>query len=116
MQAEGEGMACIADILLADGDDLVHITLQWRHNERDGVSNHRYLDCFLNRLLAAYQRKHQSSASLDFVRGIQRWPVDSLHKMFPFEDVIMCVYDMDNYLHKTMECNSWSMPYFRRTI
>ena len=25
-------------------------------------------------------RKHQSSASLDFVRGIHRWPVDSPHK------------------------------------
>ena len=24
--------------------------LQWRHNERDGVSNHQPYDCFLNRL------------------------------------------------------------------
>ena len=41
------------------------------------------------------QRKHQSSASMAFVRGIHRWPVDSPHKrpvtrkMFPFDDVIM---------------------------
>ena len=49
----------------------------------------------------ADQRKHQSSASLDFVRGIHRgggggggggnsshkWPVTQ--KMFPFDDVIM---------------------------
>ena len=28
----------------------------------------------------ANQRKYQSSASLAFVRGIHRWPVDSLHK------------------------------------
>ena len=28
----------------------------------------------------AYQRKHQSFASLAFVRGIHRWPVNSLHK------------------------------------
>ena len=28
----------------------------------------------------AEQRKHQSSASLAFVRGIHRWPVNSLHK------------------------------------
>ena len=27
----------------------------------------------------AYQRKHQSSASLAFVRGIHRWPVNSPH-------------------------------------
>ena len=43
----------------------------------------------------AGQRKHQSSASLAFVRGIHRWPVNFLHKwpvtrkMFPFDDVIM---------------------------
>ena len=41
------------------------------------------------------QRKHQSSASLAFVRWIHRWPVDSPHKgpvtrkMFPFDGVII---------------------------
>ena len=41
------------------------------------------------------QRKHQSSASLAFVRGILQWPVNSPHKgpvtrkMFLFDDVIM---------------------------
>ena len=41
------------------------------------------------------QRKHQSSTSLAFVRGIHQWPVDSHHKgpvtwkMFPFDDIIM---------------------------
>ena len=45
----------------------------------------------------ADQRKHQSSASLAFVRGIHRWPVNFPHKgpvtrkMFPFDDVIMFV-------------------------
>ena len=43
----------------------------------------------------ADQRKHQSSASLAFVRRIHRGPVNSPHKgpvtrkMFPFDDVIM---------------------------
>ena len=43
----------------------------------------------------ADERKHQSSASLAFVREIHRWPVNSPHKrpvtrkMFPFDDVIM---------------------------
>ena len=43
----------------------------------------------------ADQRKHQSSASLAFVWGIHRWPMNSPHKspatqkMFPFDDVIM---------------------------
>ena len=46
----------------------------------------------------ADQRKHQSSVSLAFVRGIHRWPVNSPHKwqvtrkMFPFDDVIMFLY------------------------
>ena len=48
----------------------------------------------------ADQRKHQSSASLAFVRGIHRWPVNSPHKgpvtrkMFPFDDVIMLHLDL----------------------
>ena len=43
----------------------------------------------------ADQGKYQSSASLTFVRGIHRWPVNSPHKglvtrkVFPFDDVIM---------------------------
>ena len=45
----------------------------------------------------AHQRKHQSSASLDFVRGIHRSPVNSprkwpvTRKMFPLDDVIMSI-------------------------
>ena len=41
------------------------------------------------------QRKHQSSALLAFVQGIQRWLVNSPHKgpvmqkIFPFDDIIM---------------------------
>ena len=44
------------------------------------------------------QRKHQSSVSLAFVRGIHRWPVNSPHKwpvtqkMFPFDDVSMATF------------------------
>ena len=39
----------------------------------------------------ADQRKHQSSVSLAFVRGIHRWPVNwpITRTMFPFDDVIM---------------------------
>ena len=45
--------------------------------------------------LGTDQGKHQSSASLAFVEGIHRWPVDSPLKgpvsrnMFPFDDVVM---------------------------
>ena len=72
------------------GGEWLRYPIQWRHNERDGVSNHRRLDCS-----GSHQIKHQISASLAFVRGIHRWPVNSPHKgpvtrkMFPFDDVIM---------------------------
>ena len=49
-------------------------TLQWHHNECNGISNHRHLDCVLNRLFKARSKKSQSSASLAFVGGIHRWP------------------------------------------
>ena len=56
----------------------------------------------------ADQRKHQSSASLAFVWGIHRGPVNSLHKwavtrkMFPFDDVIMS-YIPYNFIRKWYE-------------
>ena len=79
-------------------------TLQWRHNECDDVSNHQPHDCLiLNRLFRRRSRKHQSSASLAFVRGIHRWPVNSsqkrpvTRKMCAFDDVIMSVWDKRNF-------------------
>ena len=53
----------------------------------------------------ADERKHQSSASLAFVRGIHRGPVNSPHKwpftrkMFPFDDVIMWQFVLIFYDH-----------------
>ena len=50
---------------------------------------------YLTVYLDANQRKHQISASLAFVRGSHRWPVNFQHKwpvtwkMFQFHDVIM---------------------------
>ena len=58
--------------------------LRWRHNGHDSVSIYSqitsptivYSTVYSN----ADQRKHQSSASLAFVRGIHRGPVNSPHK------------------------------------
>ena len=36
-------------------------SLQWHHNERDGVSNHRRLDCLLNRL---FGRRSKNTSKL----------------------------------------------------
>ena len=61
------------------------------------------------------QRKHQSSASRAFVRGIYRWLVNSPHKgpvtrkMFPFDDVIMVLTSHDSYQerHIRMFVSKW---------
>ena len=88
-------------------DQLFPATLQWRHNESDGVSNHQPTIVYSRFYSGAIQSKHQSSASLAFVRGIHRWPVDSPHKgpvtrkMFPFDDVFM------NITHKTCMWLCW---------
>ena len=63
----------------------------------------------------ADQGKHQSSTSLAFVRGIHRWPVNSLHKrpvtrkMFPFDDVIMCHMVLLGRRH----LSEWPMRYWQ---
>ena len=53
--------------------------------------------------LGADQRKHQSSASLAFVRANHRWPVNALHKwpvkrkLFQFDGVITLNWHWDNH-------------------
>ena len=59
------------------GNSLHDFSLQWRHNDRDDVSNQQRLDCLRNRM---FRGRHQSSALQTFVRGIHRWPVNSPHK------------------------------------
>ena len=68
------------------------------------------------------QRKHQSYASLAFVREVHRWPVDSPHKgpvtqkNLPFDDVVM-FYSVLWYLGPVwldqnqiwiLKCGSWN--------
>ena len=71
------------------------MTLRWRHNGDDSVSNTSLTSVYSTVYSGADQSKHQSSASLAFVWGIHRGPVNSPHKwpvtrkMFPFDDVIM---------------------------
>ena len=65
----------------------------WHNQVTFGMENGTIV--FLTVYSDADQRKHQSSVSLAFVRGIHRGPVNSPHKwpvtrkMFPFDDVIM---------------------------
>ena len=73
------------------------LSLQWRHNERDCVSNHLRFDCLLNRLFRRGSKKTSKfhiSGLFDGTpsltdgfpsQGLATW------KMFPFDDVIMCL-------------------------
>ena len=71
-----------------------NLTSQWC-NERDGVSNHRRLDCLPSRLFMRRSKKISKLRVSGLCDGNHRWPMDSPHKgpvkrkMFPFDDVIM---------------------------
>ena len=49
---------------------LLFISLQWRHDDYDGVSIHQPHDCLLNHLFRHRSKKTHSSASLAFVRPV----------------------------------------------
>ena len=74
---------------------IIMVALQWRYNERDGVSNRQVAIVKSTVYSGADQWKYQTFASLASVWEIHRWPVNSPHKgpvtrkMFPFDDVIM---------------------------
>ena len=65
----------------------------------------------------ADQTKHHSSASLAFVQGIHRGPVDSPHKwpvtrkIFPFDDVIMFTPTMNYCDEFRLAWNKWEIKF-----
>ena len=82
------------------------LALQWRHNERHGISNHRCLECLLNGLFRRTSKKTSNSSGL--CGEIHRSPVDFPHKgpvtrkMFPFDDVIMVLKCQYIHVHETV--------------
>ena len=70
---------------------------------------------------SADKKRHQSCASLAFVRGIPHWPVNSTHKgpvtreMFPFDDVIM-VLKVSKFVHNTFDTRASCMEQFVKVI
>ena len=82
-----------------------NISLQWRHNGPDGVSNHQPYHCLLNRLFKRRSKKTSNLLVTGLLRGIHRWPGNSPHKgpatrkIFPFDDVIMLTKSMATYKH-----------------
>ena len=81
------------------GDDihfgLMNGSLQWRHNERDGVMNHRCLDCLFNPLFRRRSKKTSKLRVTGLCEGNPPVTGGSPHKgpvirkMFPFDDVIL---------------------------
>ena len=73
----------------------ITMTSQWARLRLKSPASRLFTQPFIQ---GVDHRKHQSSASLAFVRGIHRGPVNSPHKwsvtrkMFPFDDVIMYYY------------------------
>ena len=71
---------------------FITVTSEWARCHLRSPASRSFTQPFIQ---GADHRKHQSSASLPFVRGIHRWPANSLHQwpvtrtMFPFDDVIM---------------------------
>ena len=86
-----------------------HCALQWSHNEHAIASQITGVSIVYSTVCSgADQRKQQSSASLSFVRGIHRWPVNSRYKgpvtrkMFPIDDVIMGCHCCDS-IHRQID-------------
>ena len=71
--------------------------LQWRHNKRDGVLNHRCIDCLLNPL---FERRSKKTSKLRVTSLCEGDPPDkgplTRKKMLPFDDVII-----------TCRCHQW---------
>ena len=49
------------------GSGIIVGSLQWRHNERDGVLNHQPHDCLLNRLVKAQVEEN--------IKASRHWPL-----------------------------------------
>ena len=60
--------------------EVVLYSSQWHRNERGGVSNHRRLDCLLNRLFRCRSENTSKLCVTALCEGNYRSPVDSLAK------------------------------------
>ena len=63
---------------VSPGIQWLRCALQWRHNERDGVSNHQSLDCLLKRLFRRRSKKTSELRVTGLCEGNS--PVNSPHK------------------------------------
>ena len=86
-----------------------NISLRWRHNERDSVSNHQPHDCLLNRLFRRRSKKTSKLRVIGLSAGNSPGPVNSPPKWPVTLKVLICVsYELRmKYIWK-----SWPLRYF----
>ena len=90
--------------------DVLKITFQWRYNERDGVSNYRRDDCWLNSLFRRRSNKTSKLHATGLCEGNS--PVKSPHKgtvtrkICSFDDVIVYAINVTATSHKGPWVNS----------
>ena len=71
---------------------------QWHHNRRDGASNHRHLDCLLDRLFRRRAKKASKLRVTGFCEGNPPmtggfpYKRQITRKIFPFDDVVMILW------------------------
>ena len=127
IKGRGDEFICL---LLIDykNNSFSYISLQWHHDEHDGVSNHHCLDCLLNRL---FRRRSMKTSRLHVtglcvcdcvcvggggggggggrgggVLGVFVSPSSGefpaqwsvMQKMFPFDDVIVPLLDLKHHI------------------
>ena len=83
-------------------------TLQWRHNEPDGISYHKRRDCLLNRLFRRRSKETPKLGVTDLREG-HKGPIT--RKMFPFDDVIMKLHSRRYHINKMISVINFT---FRR--
>ena len=78
-------------------------SLQWCHNERNGISNHQRLDCSLNPLFRHRSKNTSKHCVAGLCEGIHRWPVDSPQRVSNAENAsIWWHHHVSPYLHFTL--------------
>ena len=66
------------------------LSLRWRHNGHDGVSNHQPHICLLHLLFGRRSKKTPKQVRVTGLNSPHKWPVT--RKMFPFDDVMLSGY------------------------
>ena len=92
------GRSCDKTVMFV-GICFIETTLQWRHNDRDDVSNHRCLHCLLNCLFRCRPQK----ASKLRVRGI--------HREFPAQKASNAENVSIKWRHHDRSCDAYSISF-----